>query len=87
MDVTLREYRAGDLDALYALDVACFAAEFRFSRRAMRRFVEARGAVTLLAEAAGELAGFCVVQRVDEPRMCRRWMWRRRGGGRGWRGG
>jgi len=62
MEVTLREYRDGDIEAMYALDVACFEPVFRFSRRAMRRFAEARGAVTVLAEVEADLAGFCIVQ-------------------------
>jgi ribosomal-protein-alanine N-acetyltransferase len=61
-DVTLREYRPGDWLAMYTLDVACFEQAFRFSRRAMRGFAEAAGAITLLAESDGKLAGFCVVQ-------------------------
>jgi [ribosomal protein S18]-alanine N-acetyltransferase len=60
--VTLRAYRPGDWEAMYALDVECFAPEFRFSRRAMRGFAEAPGAVTVLADGGGELLGFCVVQ-------------------------
>jgi ribosomal-protein-alanine N-acetyltransferase len=47
---------------MYALDVLCFAPEFQFSRRVMRGFAEAQGALTVLAEAGGELAGFCLVQ-------------------------
>jgi len=62
MDAVLRGYREGDLEAMYALDLVCFEPVFRFSRRAMRRFAEAQGAVTVLAEAAGELAGFAIVQ-------------------------
>ncbi len=61
-EVRLREYRAGDAAAMYALDVACFEPVFRFSRRAMRGFAEAAGAIAVLAEAGGELVGFCVVQ-------------------------
>ena len=64
-EVTLREYRAGDAEAMYALDVACFDPVFQFSRRAMRYFAEARRAVTVLAEADGELVGFCIAE-VDE---------------------
>ena len=60
--VVLREYRAGDWERMYALDVECFEPEFRFSRRVMRGFAENPGAMTVLAEAAGELVGFCVVQ-------------------------
>jgi ribosomal-protein-alanine N-acetyltransferase len=64
--VTLREYRLGDWEAMYALDVQCFEPPFRFSRRAMRGFAEAKGAITILAMAKGDLAGFCVVQMEDQ---------------------
>jgi [ribosomal protein S18]-alanine N-acetyltransferase len=64
--IRLREYRAGDLEAMYALDVACFAEPFRFSKRAMRGFAEARGSAAVIAEAGdgadAELVGFCVAQ-------------------------
>ena len=60
--LTLREYTPGDLDSIYALDVVCFEPPFRFSRRAMRGFAEAAGAMTVLAEAHGELAGFSIAQ-------------------------
>jgi ribosomal-protein-alanine N-acetyltransferase len=60
--ITLRDYRPNDWDAMYALDVQCFDLPFRFSRRAMREFAEAPGAITVLAQAEGDLAGFCVVQ-------------------------
>jgi [ribosomal protein S18]-alanine N-acetyltransferase len=61
-NITLREYRTGDLEDMYALDLACFEPPFRFSRRAMRGFAEAKGAISVLAEADGELTGFCIVQ-------------------------
>ena len=66
----LRSYRPGDWQAMYALDLICFAPVFQFSRGAMRGFAEAPGAVTVLAEAEnhgaqGELAGFCITQ-LDE---------------------
>ena len=62
-----REYRTGDWQAMHALDVLCFASAFQFSRRAMRGYAEAPGAVALLAEtevpgAQSELAGFCIAQ-------------------------
>jgi ribosomal-protein-alanine N-acetyltransferase len=63
---TLREYRAGDWEAMYALDVQCFEPPFRFSRRTMRGFAEAPGAIGLLAQAEGALAGFCVVQMEEQ---------------------
>jgi ribosomal-protein-alanine N-acetyltransferase len=59
---TLRSYRLGDWQAMHALDLVCFEPVFRFSRGAMRSFAETPGAVTLLAETEGELAGFCVAQ-------------------------
>lgn len=53
----------GDVEAMYRLDVECFEAVFRFSRRAMRRFAEADEAVTVLAEAdGGVLAGFAIAE-------------------------
>jgi ribosomal-protein-alanine N-acetyltransferase len=66
-EVVLREYRTGDLDAMWALDLVCFAEPFRFSRRAMRGFAEGKGAATVVAElgerAGAELVGFAVAQR------------------------
>jgi ribosomal-protein-alanine N-acetyltransferase len=59
--ITLRRYQPGDLDAMYALDVACFAKPFRFTRGAMRRFAEAANAQVVIAEAQAALAGFCIV--------------------------
>jgi len=61
-EAAIREYRRGDVPAMYALDMECFAPVFRFSERAMRRFAEAEGAITLLAENDGKLAGFAIVQ-------------------------
>jgi ribosomal-protein-alanine N-acetyltransferase len=61
-EVTLRDYKPGDWARMHALDVQCFAPAFQFSRRAMRSFAEAPGALTVLAEAADELVGFCLVQ-------------------------
>ena len=60
-EITIRGYRPGDLDAMFRLDVVCFDPPFRFSRAAMRRFAEAGNARVLLADAGGNLAGFCIV--------------------------
>lgn len=54
-----------DLDAIVELDAVCFEPPFRFSRAAMRRFVEAENSWTLIAEMAGAIAGFCVVHLED----------------------
>jgi [ribosomal protein S18]-alanine N-acetyltransferase len=61
-----RGYRAEDLEAMFALDEACFAPAFRFSRTTMRRFAEAKKARVVIAEEDG-VAGFCVVhvERVE----------------------
>jgi len=68
--LVLREYRARDLEAMWALDLVCFAEPFRFSRRAMRGFAEAKGAAVVVAEVgAGAglgLVGFAVAQREGE---------------------
>jgi ribosomal-protein-alanine N-acetyltransferase len=57
----LREYSSADLGAIFALDVVCFEAPFRFSARAMRQFAEARNALTVVAESESEeIAGFCI---------------------------
>jgi ribosomal-protein-alanine N-acetyltransferase len=61
--VTLRDYRASDLDAIFQLDVLCFPEPFRFDRASMRRFAERRKAITLIAEDEGEeICGFVIVQ-------------------------
>ncbi len=65
-EIVLREYRAGDVEAMFRLDEACFAEAFRFDRRSMRRFAEEERAVSIVAEAvAGEMAGFVIVQVED----------------------
>jgi ribosomal-protein-alanine N-acetyltransferase len=68
--VKLREYRPGDWEAMYALDLVCFEPVFRFSKRTMRGFAEAPGAVTVLVwadrdDSESELVGFCVAELED----------------------
>lgn len=58
--VALRSYRRGDWKAMYALDLICFEPPFRFGQREMRRLAQEPGAMTVLAEADSELAGFCI---------------------------
>jgi len=62
-EIVYRPYAAGDLGAIVELDRECFAPPFRFSREAMRRYVEAENAWVTVAEARGELAGFAVLHR------------------------
>jgi ribosomal-protein-alanine N-acetyltransferase len=61
MEIALRGYRESDLEAMYALDVACFARPFRFSRSAMRRFATAKKARVAIAEGSDGLAGFGIL--------------------------
>jgi len=60
-EIGLRGYRAGDADAMFALDESCFAEPFRFTRAAMRRFAESKKARVVVAEWGEELVGFCIV--------------------------
>ena len=61
-EIFFRDYRATDLEAMFQLDEACFAEEFRFDRESMREFAEERNAMVRIAETArGEIAGFVIV--------------------------
>jgi ribosomal-protein-alanine N-acetyltransferase len=59
--ITLRSYRADDVDAMHALDVICFDRPFRFTHSAMRRFAEAGKARVVIAEESGTLVGFVIL--------------------------
>jgi len=58
-----RPYEERDLEAMYALDFACFDRPFRFRIEDIRTFAGERDAVTVLAEEAGQLVGFFIVER------------------------
>lgn len=60
-EVTLRNGTPSDVDAMYALDLLCFDKPFRFDFRSMRRYATSPGAIVLIAEIAGEIAGFIVI--------------------------
>jgi ribosomal-protein-alanine N-acetyltransferase len=88
-EVVLREYRAGDLEAICLLDEVCFAEAFRFDRASMRLFAERRRAISLVAEVEGgnEIAGFVIVHLEGNGAALRGYVvtldvaeeWRRRG--------
>src|ERR1700743_283171 len=60
--IVLRRYQAEDLEAMFQLDEACFAEEFRFDRESMREFAEERNAIVRVAEkVCGEVVGFVIV--------------------------
>jgi ribosomal-protein-alanine N-acetyltransferase len=61
--ITLRDLRAGDLEAAHALDQACFEPEISYSRAEIRSFTARPGAIALAAEAGGALAGFAIAER------------------------
>jgi len=56
----LRRGRIGDLDALVELERAVFPTDI-LSRRSFRRFLTASSATLLVAESAGQLAGYVLV--------------------------
>ena len=61
-EIFLRDYRATDLEAMFQLDEACFAEEFRFDRESMREFAEERNAIVRVAQnGCGEIVGFVIV--------------------------
>ena len=60
MSLSIRPASASDLDALVAVEEAVFDAD-RISRRSWRDLLSSKTAIVLVAEAAGQLAGCCVV--------------------------
>jgi [ribosomal protein S18]-alanine N-acetyltransferase len=65
-EISLRDYRANDIEAMFRLDELCFDARFRFDRRSMRGFAEERDALVRVAEeACGKLVGF-VIAHVEQ---------------------
>ena len=64
--LNFRGYEERDLEAMFALDTACFAEPFRFSLRAMRQFARAGNAATVVVEDDGRLAGFVIAHLEGE---------------------
>jgi ribosomal-protein-alanine N-acetyltransferase len=61
-EVELRDYRPSDVLAMFRLDQVCFEPRFQFSLHGMRDFAEAPGAVSVVAEVGGMMAGFCIAE-------------------------
>ena len=81
----LRPYAPSDLAELYAIDQSCYEPRIAYSRTELRWYLAQSGAKCLIAESAGEIAGFILTEQngsrahiitidVLEP-------WRRRGVG------
>jgi ribosomal protein S18 acetylase RimI-like enzyme len=66
----LRRGRAGDVDALVALEQAVFSYDV-LSRRSFRHFLTAPGATLLIAEHDGKLAGYVLVLYPPRSRRAR----------------
>jgi ribosomal-protein-alanine N-acetyltransferase len=61
-EIFFRDYRATDLEAMFQLDEACFAEEFRFDRESMREFAEEQNAIVRVAQKVrGQIVGFVIV--------------------------
>ncbi len=50
MKFAIREYRAADFEAIYAIDQACYAADIAYSRGELRWYLSLPGADCLVAE-------------------------------------
>jgi ribosomal protein S18 acetylase RimI-like enzyme len=64
--VIYRPYNPADFDNLYALEEVCFASPSRFSRRYMRLLVGRAHAATWIAEEAGQIVGFAIVDWTED---------------------
>src|SRR5208337_260302 len=61
-----RPYQPEDFAALYAIEKACFQPPLRFGRRYMRQIVDNPNAATWIAEKDGHMAGFAIVEWLQE---------------------
>lgn len=62
-----RLYNPEDFAALYSIEEMCFRPPFRFTRRYMKKLVDARNSATWIAEDAA-VAGFAIVEWSHEIR-------------------
>jgi ribosomal-protein-alanine acetyltransferase len=69
-DFQLRQATSKDLDALVVLENRCFT-EDRLSRRSFRRFLEMPRDRLIVAEADGQLEGYCLVLMSAATRLAR----------------
>ena len=64
MEVLIRPFRPGDLDALFVLDYRCYAAPYRFGYQQLLRTLQDRdvSAIVIEGEAQDELIGGLIVR-------------------------
>jgi ribosomal protein S18 acetylase RimI-like enzyme len=65
--VLYRPYTPQDFDWLYALEELCFEPPERFGRRYMRNLVSRANVATWIAEDAGQMTGFAIVEWNQDP--------------------
>ena len=58
----LRSYRASDFETLYRIDQVCFPEGIAYGRFEMKVYLRAEGSYCLLAESAGNVAGFILAE-------------------------
>jgi ribosomal-protein-alanine N-acetyltransferase len=64
--VFYRPYTSDDFPALYAIEEACFQAPLRYSRSYMRQLLKNPNAAAWIAEDAGIMCGFAIVEWTRE---------------------
>jgi ribosomal protein S18 acetylase RimI-like enzyme len=60
VSVRLRTYTPADFEALYEIDQACYEPAIAYSRRELRNYLRFPGADCVVAEAHGQIIGFCL---------------------------
>ena len=58
----LRPYRPSDFETLYRIDQVCFPEGIAYGRFEMKVYLRADGSYCLIAEAAGQIAGFILAE-------------------------
>lgn len=62
MSAVLRPYAESDFGELYALDRACYVPGIAYSKNMLRSYLNAPGAICIIAEDAGEILGFILAE-------------------------